>query len=268
MTLRRQTGGWTAGIYTRGIAATLCAALTLGIAGCAGSGDAPAAGSQTTYGSPSAVGDGTARSYITRDANGVPTAVGVEITEGARANLPVSPPPTFAKEYILDTASQLAATPFTGVSIYYTAGHPPAEVYEKPHYHPIFYLAPAAERAGILFNGDPGAAPPASAVPAGYVSEHFVLPGLGDVYASPTNPATQSLPFNSTDYDFGYFNGKMSSINLTVTQDWLNLHGKVTYPIAQPQTYRTSGYYPTTYTVEYDPNTQVYRFSLGNFVNR
>ncbi|HLK55192.1 MAG TPA: hypothetical protein VKU00_01425 [Chthonomonadaceae bacterium] len=268
MNLRRRTGGWAARIHTGVFAVALCTGLTLALAGCAGSGEGVAAGSQTYFSPTKAIGNGTGRSFVTMDVNNIPTAIGIEINEGARAGLPISPPPTFATEYVFASPQQIAATPFTQVSIFYTQGHPPDNIYGVPHYHPIFSLVTPAERAQIVFGGSAGAAPDPTAVPAGYISENFVLPGIGNIYANPNNITIKSLPFNTTDYDFGYFNGKMSSMNMTVAQQWLDLHGKVTYPIDQPQAYRTSGYYPTTYTVEYDSDTQVYRFSLGNFVHR
>src|SRR5690349_15476496 len=57
--LRRRTGGWAATIHTGMFAVVVCTGLTLALAGCSGgSANTPLGGSQTTFGTSKAMGNG------------------------------------------------------------------------------------------------------------------------------------------------------------------------------------------------------------------
>jgi hypothetical protein len=104
------------------------------------------------------------------------------------------------------------------------------------------------------------------------------LPTLGTVYFDPFVPEFNHGQF-TTEVDYAYYAGTLSSINVTSNLNQLvtlNPDGSVatrlpinlTKKLDLPTGVQTSGYYPTTYSIKYDPNTDSFNFELGNMVFR
>jgi hypothetical protein len=239
------------------------AALALGVAGCGGGGGD---NSQTFYGASQQVASGTARTYLVTKGN-VPQAIGVQFDEAALTGWIAAGPPTFATEYRLALPQNIAQTPFTAISFYTTLGHPPEEVYEEPHIHPVFFLTPGGENDQITMD-NPSADAPAAAdeTPTGHVSTHFALPDIGVVYSDPSDPHANEVPFHTYDLDFGFFNGHMNSENMTLAVSWLQQKQTFVWNITKPAKYPKAGYYPSTYTVSFDPSTKMYNAEFRDFV--
>jgi hypothetical protein len=104
------------------------------------------------------------------------------------------------------------------------------------------------------------------------------IPYLGTIYFNPFVPEFNHGQF-TTEVDYAYYAGTLSSINVTSNLNQLvtlNPDGSVatrlpinlTAPLDLPQGYQTSGYYPTTYSIKYDPNSDSFNIELGNMVFR
>jgi hypothetical protein len=239
------------------------AALALGAAGCGGGGGDNA---QTFYGASQQVGGGTARAYLVTK-NAVPQALGVQFNEAALTNwIPVGPP-TYGYEYRLALPQNISQTPFTAISFYTTLGHPPEEVFEEPHIHPVFFLTPGGENDQITMDSPLADTPvAASEIPTDHVTTHFTLADIGVIYGDPTDPHATEVPFHSYDMDFGFFNGHMNTENMTLAASWLQQKRSFVWNIKGPAKYPKAGYYPTVYTVWYDSSAKLYNAEFRDFV--
>ena len=75
-------------------------------------------------------------------------------------------------------------------------------------------------------------------------------------------------------YDFqqivinGTWDGRYTFIEPMITRDWLLSQPSLEQPLKQPQAYQKSAYYPTSYTVDVDEQTQEYVVSLTGLTMR
>jgi hypothetical protein len=70
---------------------------------------------------------------------------------------------------------------------------------------------------------------------------------------------------------YGFYDGKMNFIEPMITKDFLEAKPvtNITAEIKQPQVYPQAGkYYPTSYTVQYKPDTKEYVVSLDGLTLR
>jgi hypothetical protein len=133
------------------------------------------------YGPSQQLGDGTVRTYITRDPRNddVPLEVGVAISERAMESLPMTAP--MSMDHSMPGASSKAApmpmsvflldlpdknpTPYRFVQFDWNPqGHEPAGVYDLPHFDFHFYTVSRDVRSSIL-PSDPQYAAKAAAMP-------------------------------------------------------------------------------------------------------
>ncbi|AQA22667.1 hypothetical protein BTZ20_0885 [Rhodococcus sp. MTM3W5.2] len=94
------------------------------------------------------VGDGTAHSFVTLDAAGNPTEVGMRLSEGAMDGLPATHDDVATFE--LDLPDEAAATVFDHTTLDWNDhGHGPSGMFDKPHFDTHFYMADKAAVAEI-----------------------------------------------------------------------------------------------------------------------
>lgn len=227
---------------------------------------APVDRSGTFYGSTTtSMEAGYGRAYLTLDASGAPTELGVEITESALVTLP-----TTAAEYVFTLPSQTSVTAYKHAVVnWMPAGHEPAP-YLVPHLDVHFYMISAQARNAIT-PSDPAYAtklalqPPASFLPAGYVMDTG-MPRMGMHWRDPAAPELSGQPFTSTYY-YGSYDGKITFVEPMIAKSFLDSKPalvKRTVPL--PQLGSTTGYQATAYSVVYDEPKRVYRIALVDFV--
>src|ERR1044071_5146945 len=106
--------------------------------------------SAIAYAAPMRLGDGTARTYVVRNSRGVPTSLGVELSESALRNLPATPlflNLPFPKE---------AGSQYTFNMLHWNpAGHMPDHVYTVPHFDFHFYMTNEDDVMAIPGGWDP-----------------------------------------------------------------------------------------------------------------
>lgn len=245
------------------------------LVGCSSGDDAEAATDSTHYGPSEQLGDGTARAFTITDADGNPTAVGVRMTASSLDGLPETaapppaPPPPGAM-VMVDFPDEASATVFDHVMIDWNAlGHPPAGVFDKPHFDVHFYMTDMASVMAI----DPAApdftAKAANLPEAQYIPQGYVPDPDGPVPAMGVHLFDGSTPIVPGQYDFtevliaGAWDGDYTFLEPMITRDFLLTRPTVHEQIPQPAAYQQTGYYPTTYDVSFDEGTQEYVIMLG-----
>ena len=137
----------------------LAAVVTISLLGCAEF--RKLASKAGTYDGPSkAIGEGRGHAFITLDANGGPTAIGVRMSEAALLGLPAEPPRNAdGWEYVLSLPKEAAIAGYNHVVIDWNPkGHIPPGVYDAPHFDFHFYLINVKEpnlRASVILTPSP-----------------------------------------------------------------------------------------------------------------
>ena len=202
----------------------------------------------TFNGTATKVGAGTARSWVETDDQNHPKTVGISFDKTAFTNLPAGD----EAEYMLPLPAKGSLTPFTMVMLDWNPhGHPPAHVYDLPHFDMHFYMMSESERQAIPeYEADstgflkyPG---------QGYIPETYVpIPGgeakMGTHWVdimSPELSQTDPQKFTQT-FVYGSYNGAVSFYEPMATLDYLTTTKAYTRDIPQPKKFGRDGYYPT-----------------------
>ena len=220
------------------------------------------------------LGQGQARSWVSLDQKGNPTAVGLTFSEAALSTLPKEPPAdTPWTEVSLALPAQASATAFKHIGLNWNPnGHAPAKIYDTPHLDFHFYMITEAERAGITAEGEDllrtKKQPAAEFVPAGYIyapdSEHA---RMGAHWINPLAKELQGQTF-STTFLYGSYNGSLIFAEPMITRSFLETKTNVTELIKLPAQYARKAYYPTKYSVRYDPIKKEYTIALEGMTLR
>jgi hypothetical protein len=261
----------------RGVSLALMVAATAVVAGgCSDDETTNTSLAGTKYGSEITMGNGKARSFVTLDASGNPTAVGVRMTEQAMQGLPAS---TLPSSYMPPLPAEASATAFNHVSIDWAVqGHPPAGVYNRPHFDIHFYTIDTASRNAIMTTDTNGFQTPAAGmVPADYFfgppgSSPEAVPQMGIHYVDVTSPELDTAQHHTFDKTFiyGFWKGKMHFWEPMITRDYLTSKvnsGPITLKL--PTVYAEANkYYPTRYQISFDATTGEHVVTLDGLVKR
>lgn len=264
----------------RNLLCATIAALSLGIAVACSDTASPSASDRTIDGASRTLGQGTARTWVTVNAQGAPTALGISLSELALSGLPSTPMAGMpsAVMVILPLPAEAKATGFDHVAVDWNPnGHDPVQVYGAPHFDFHFYTVSDAVQQAIL-PSDPQFAtkaanfPAAAFIPTGYVPPPGVpaastIPVMGLHWTDVASPELNGKPFTST-FIFGSYDGRFIFIEPMITKAFLESHPNVTAAVPQPSRWATPGYYPTNYTVAYDAAAKEYRIVLASLTKR
>jgi uncharacterized protein len=215
------------------------------------------------------VGNGVAYSWVKLDGAGKPLALGVTLTESAPTGLS-DPAPGMKEmpEYTLALPKEAAATPFDHVGLNWNPkGHDPTGIYDVPHFDFHFYTLSREERRQITGIGPDLAKcdrqPPAGYLPAGYIlAPGSQVPRMGTHWVDPASPEFHGEQFTRT-FIYGTYDGRIAFLEPMVTKAFLETHPDETRSIKLPTAFSKGGYYPTSYTVKYDPARREYIVALG-----
>lgn len=228
---------------------------------------APVDKSGTFYGnSTTSMVSGSGRAYITLDAEGAPTELGLAITEAALLGLP-----TTSLEFAFTLPSQASVTAYQHAVVnWMPTGHEPTP-YLVPHFDVHFYMISAQARNAIT-PSDPAYAtklalqPPANYLPAGYVMDTG-MQRMGMHWRDPASPELSGQPFTST-YLYGSYNGKITFVEPMIAKSYLDSKpALVKRTVKLPQLGSTTGYQATGYSIVYDETKHEYRIALVDFVH-
>jgi hypothetical protein len=217
-------------------------------------------------------GNGQVRSWVSLDASGNPTAIGLTFTEAALSGLPAEPPPgAEGTELSLNFPAQAGA--FKHVMLNWNPhGHPPAKVYDVGHFDFHFYTITEAERVGITAKGDDlvkaKKEPAKEFVPEGYIHiPDSEIPRMGSHWVNPLSKELQGSAFTTT-FLYGSYDGNMIFAEPMIAKSFLETKTNVTERIKLPAKYARNAYYPTSYSVKYDPVTREYTVALEGMTLR
>lgn len=222
-------------------------------------------------GQSQAYGDGSVRSFVDRKGHDRPVSVGIILTEKALSGLPTDPDPMDpAKHRVLELPEEAGEMPFDHIFLNWNpAGHEPPHVWDLPHFDIHFYFTSSAAREAIG-PADPNIAiPPASQyLPAGFIGG-APIPQMGLHWFDPAAPEFHGTTFTST-FLFGSYNGHVTFMEPMITKAFIesvkSAKGKkVTFDISQPQDYENPGFYPSKYSVSYNPGKKEYTIAVEGF---
>jgi hypothetical protein len=213
-------------------------------------------------------GNGTVQAFVTLDAAGDPTALGVRLTQSVLASLP-----TTATETILALPAEAGATPFNFVRVTFNSqGHPPPGIYDKPHFDLHFFLITEQEVAALGpadpdFQQKGAQTPPPEHIPPDYVPDPMAIPGHGMHWSDPTSPEFNGQPFTTT-LIYGFYEGRAIHLEPMVTSAFLLTQPDFTQAIKLPASFAEPGVYPTSYSVRFDAAAGDYVISLEGLTRR
>jgi hypothetical protein len=214
-----------------------------------------------------ALGDGIVYSWVTLDAEGNPSAIGVNFTTFAISGLPEE-----VAEYTLPLPEEASATAFNHIELDWNPeGHEPQGIYDSPHFDVHFYMIGQEERDRITATEEDMAnlskEPEPEYIPEGYVATPGGIPRMGAHWIDPTAPEFNGQPFEET-FIYGFYDGEMVFFEPMVTIDFLKTKPELTKPLKLPESYPTEAYYPTSYSIRYDKKMEVYTVALEGMILR
>lgn len=230
--------------------------------------------SRTVFGPAQTLGSGTVRSWVALDKDGKPSALGVNISEAALKTAPTKfSDGQTGVEFNLALPAEAAATAFDHIGFGWNPnGHEPEKVYDVPHFDLHFYTITPDERARITAEGDDKAKaykePSAEYAPAGYIlAPGTAVPNMGAHWVDPKSGEFQGAAFTRT-FLYGNYDGRIIFFEPMITKSFLETQVNVTEYIKLPAKYAKSGYYPTMYSIRYDPTGKEYVVALEGLVLR
>jgi CRISPR/Cas system CMR-associated protein Cmr5 small subunit len=228
---------------------------------------------RTILGETKQLGAGEVRSWVSLDSNGNPTAIGVTFSEAALSTLPKEPPPGQEGTEVSINFPQEAGIPFKHIGLDWNPnGHIPAHIYDVPHFDFHFYTITEKERDRITVQGDDVARSqkqlPTEFLPEGYIYvPDAVVPRMGNHMINPLSKELHNQAFTST-FLYGSYDGRLIFAEPMITKAFLEAKTNITEVIKQPAKYQQPGYYPTKYSVRYDPVKKEYTVALEGMTLR
>lgn len=237
----------------------------------------PTPGPTTRFGATQAMGNGTARTYLTLDAEGAPTAVGIVFTAAALQGLPGHD--DVNRVLAMPDGAAAAGLPFHHVDFgYHPHGHEPEGLFTVPHFDVHFYMVPQAEQMSWTpddpdFEAAGQRPPPDRYVPAGYILPPGpAVPMMGNHMIDTSDPTyAPGGPAFGEVFIWGSYDARVVFAEPMFTTAYLEAMAAGTAhteTLAQPQAWATTGLYPTTYSIRRDAATGEFWVELGGLTRR
>lgn len=249
------------------------------------SGIADTANAAQFFGDSQALGEGFVRSFVSFDEQGNPSEFGITLTKQA-LSLPVDDSAVDIPVF-LSLPSEASSLPFNHIELTYRPhGYPwLPPTFAVPRFTVDAFLISPQERALICPDADinnPQSTcnpdqlaralkePKTELVPSGFLPTGIVEPGKGARYfdSELLPPIIQGQKPFTTLYDYAFFDGQVSLIGYGSTKAFLETKSSVSNSIKIPNSYSKNGYYPTAYTINFDPNSQEYKLAFTGFKYR
>jgi hypothetical protein len=253
-------------MYTRNLLTTakLLSVLSLLflISSCDKDDDQNATDLKITYGNFVNVGNGKARSFISKNADGSVKEVGFNFTEDALSGLPDQNTP-FVLPMPADNKTQINHISFD----YSVHGHGPEHIYDVPHFDVHYYMISEQEKNSITVT-DPkiDILPPASSIPKNYI------PGpneakMGKHWVDSTSHELHGKDFTST-FVYGSYNGKFIFLEPMISVNYLKTKPNVMLDVVSLASVQQTGLYPQKYAILWEKERREYTVSLNNLTLR
>ncbi len=225
----------------------------------------PASQAKRMFGEGRPLGNGMVWTWVEYDAKKAPTALGFTFTEAALSALPPEPPAPGLEnwEYELAMPRDAKVLPFTHLVLNWNPhGHVPPGIYDVPHFDFHFYIIDPKQREKITCKGadiKKCMNKPAS----DFMSSAYILPPgtemprMGVHWIDPAAPEFNHQAFTHT-FIYGSYDRQLAFLEAMITRTFLESKPNVTAAIKPPSKYQKHGYYPTVYSVKYDPERKEY----------
>ena len=248
----------------------------------------------TIAGEQKPIGKGTVRTWLKVDAKTrEPRVLGVSVSESGLSGLPADADPAQAGsvklklmdggpdhtfEYEVKFPPEAAETAFNHMGFNWNpVGHGPKGVFTMPHFDVHFYMATTQYRHEIhvdLKDADPthvkvsNLEPPAQFLPPDYqLAPNTAEPRMGSHYADVTSDQLKPGNFKNI-FLIGVHGGNILFWEPMLTKAYLESEPNFTGKLKLPEAYPVSGYYPTAYSVIYNPNRKEIDISLDGLTFR
>ncbi len=248
------------------------------------------------------IGNGEVTSFAQFDEQGIPIKIGVAFSADALEGLPSTRSDlhncadrnedgTVDKskecspwhEWVLPLphkASKNNEIPFNWILLNWNPrGHIPPGVYDTPHFDIHYYIAPIAEIFAIEAGTcgpeyvdcdqfEVGKKPvPEQYMHADFVNLNAVAPSMGNHLIDTTAVEFKGEPFTHT-WIYGAYDGEVIFYEQMVTREFVLGKNTVTQDIKTTPAVERSGFYPNSYSIEHNKDTDEYLLSLENFTYR
>lgn len=196
---------------------------------------------------------GKAWTWIQLNQQGTPERVAIAIKESTFASLPIGNETggghSHENNFILKFHPKADATPFEHVYLNWNPnGHPPAGVYNVPHFDLHYYTVSSEEREAMVDPAKLDADPAPGYIPANHLGVDPV-PQMGKHFVDLTSPELSGAPFTQT-FIFGSHDTKVVFWEPMITLDFLKNTNSFVRDLPQPAKFQKAGYYPTKMRVE------------------
>jgi len=272
-------------LLRRAIMVTTLVSIVTGSSACSKESTSPRP-ARLVYGAAQALGQGTARTFVTLDQGGQPSSLGVAISESAMGSLPQHPMPGMPSAAMLTLTfpAQAVSAGYDHVMLDWNpAGHEPEHVYTHPHFDFHFFQITPAERDAMhpgnpQFGARTAIFPGNEFVPAGFLPASTLanvppaaaaVPLMGMHWLDTSSPELQPPPHGktfTTTFIWGSYDGRFIFLEPMITKAFIESArtsaGGFSYPVATPAKVAISGAYPSRYSITYNATAREYRIAL------
>ena len=223
--------------------------------------------SQTIYGKAVALGNDSARSFITSDAYGNPQSVGIQFGENALNGLPTDTMPGMPDYmYPLTLPAKANSTGIDHLEVDWNPfGHPPSGIYTVPHFDLHFYYITSAQQATVIPGPDTVKVSPQFVPKDYFVPVPIAVPDMGVHWFDSTAAEFHGQSFTAT-FIYGFYHGEMTFLEPMIDKAYMETHPDFSAVIKQPQAFQHNNYYPTSYQLKYDAVKHVYNVTLSGLI--
>jgi hypothetical protein len=218
------------------------------------------------------MGDGSVRSFFRVSPAGVPLRIGIQFTDAALNGLSQDPMDFEHNMFVLSIPQKAKdLTAFEHLIVDWNPqGHPPLDVYGKPHFDFHFYKISNKQRMMIPPYSSESAAAFDKLPPDGYVPESFMptpegVPGMGKHWLDKNAPELNGGTFTKT-FIYGTYNGAVNFVEPMVTHEYLSSGTESSTAFDQPDYFAPDKtYYPTKYEITRDAQRHLHAVALTDF---
>lgn len=191
---------------------------------------------------------GKAWTWIQLTKQGTPERVAISINEDALNTVKIGDDNSGGHQHddhvVLPFHPKADVTLFNHVWLNWNpGGHPPAGIYNKPHFDLHYYMVSSQERETFIDPAKLNANLAADYLPANYIGVDPV-PTMGKHYVDVTSPELNGQPFTQT-YIHGSYDAKLVFLEPMITLDFLKATTDFVRDLPQPAKFQKTGYYPT-----------------------
>ncbi len=219
--------------------------------------------SNTYFGAEGELGGGVIRTMVRLNNDGDVQALGVQFSEEVLEGLPEE-----FEHLTLQFPEEAGEIIYDHFDIDWAPhGHEPPGVYDLPHFDLHFYMISEEEKMQITDAALAEVLPAEEYWPATYFASPGFVPMMGKHWLSSEAGELNGEVFSHT-FIYGSYNADFIFYEPMITLEYLQQKTSATFDIPQPENFQQSGFYPTTYSINYDPVEGMYTVLLEGMVDR